>query len=227
MSRRRLPAPCSRSQGIIVNHIGMEAVITTLQRTVLQPIASLLHPEAASVGRGFDGHHSFMVQYKAGEDLGLDMHTDDSDVTFNVCLGRNFTGASLTICGDSRTTDHRQFFHSYVHERGRCLVHLGSRRHGADDIREGERNNLIIWNQNNAYRASEHYVNNQPYHKEGAPPDPRCLSYTHDRDFGQFLDYPPGKSNHRGGGWCPPAHACYDSMAPALSGSRHYARDEL
>ena len=28
-----------------------------------------------------------------GHDLGLDMHTDDSDVTLNVCLGREFTGA--------------------------------------------------------------------------------------------------------------------------------------
>ena len=202
--------------GIIVNNIGMQPVIGALQRSVLQPIANLLHPSTASIGRGFDGHHSFMVQYKAGEDLGLDMHTDDSDVTFNVCLGRNFTGASLTICGDSRTPNHRQFFHSYVHVIGRCLVHLGSRRHGADDIREGERNNLIIWNSNQAYRASAGYVNRQPYYREGAPPDPRCLSYTHDRDFGHFLDYPPNKRQFKGGGWCPPAHACYDQMAPAL-----------
>jgi len=208
--------------GIIVNNIGMHPVISQLQRTVLQPIANLLHPVAASTGRGFDSHHSFMVQYKAGEDLGLDMHTDDSDVTLNVCLGRNFTGAQLTVCGDSRTPNHRQFFINYVHVVGRCLVHLGSRRHGADNIHEGERNNLIIWNSNSAYRASSAYVNNQPYHREGAAPDPRCLSYTHDRDFGQFLDYPPGKTEHRGGGWCPPAHACYDRMAPQLSGRRYH-----
>lgn len=54
------------------------------------------------------------------------------------------------------------------------------------------------------------------YYAESKEPDPRCLSYTHDRDFGEFLDYPPGKENFRGGGWCPPAHACYDSMAPEL-----------
>ena len=59
-------------------------------------------------------------------------------------------------------------------------------------------------------------VNRQPYYREGAPPDPRCLSYTHDRDFGHFLDYPPNKRQFKGGGWCPPAHACYDQMAPAL-----------
>jgi len=212
--------------GIIVNNIGMQPVLTALQRNVLQPIAGLLYPAQALEGRGFDGHHSFMVQYKAGQDLGLDMHTDDSDVTFNVCLGRNFSGASLTICGDSRMPDHRLFFASYVHVVGRCLVHLGSRRHGADDIREGERNNLIIWNSNSAYRGSAKYVNNQPYHKEAAAPDPRCLSYTHDRDFGQFLDYPPGKADFRGRGWCPPAFACYDAMEPALGG-RGARHDEL
>ena len=27
-------------------------------------------------------------RYKAGEDVGLDMHEDDSDVTLNVCLGK-------------------------------------------------------------------------------------------------------------------------------------------
>jgi len=211
--------------GIIVNNIGMQPVISAVQRAVLQPIASLLHPTQAREGRGFDGHHSFLVQYKAGQDLGLDMHTDDSDVTFNVCLGRNFSGAGLTICGDSRMPDHRHFFYSYTHVVGRCLVHLGSRRHGADDIREGERNNLIIWNSNSAYRASDQYVNKQPYHTEVGVPDPRCLSYTHDRDFGHFLDYPPGKAQFRGGGWCPPAGACYDQMAPELGGRG--LRDEL
>ena len=34
-----------------------------------------------------------------GKDLGLDMHTDNSDITFNVCLGRDFDGAGLTFCG--------------------------------------------------------------------------------------------------------------------------------
>ena len=28
------------------------------------------------------------MQYRAGQDLGLDMHTDACDVTLNVCLGR-------------------------------------------------------------------------------------------------------------------------------------------
>ena len=173
----------------------MKPVISKLQRLVLYPISAMLYPTQAE--GGFTGHHSFMVKYKAGEDLGLDMHTDDSDVTFNICLGRNFTGATLTICGDSRAPTHRHFFKSYEHERGRALVHLGSRRHGADDIQLGERNNLIVWNSNQKYRDSPLHVNKQAYQKEEGEPDPRCLSYTHDRDYGTFLDYPPGEMTAR------------------------------
>lgn len=31
-------------------------------------------------------------------------------------------------------------------------MHLGTKRHGADDITSGERNNLIIWNHGIAFR---------------------------------------------------------------------------
>ena len=65
-------------------------------------------------------------------------------------------------------------------------------------------------------------VDRQPYHREEGPPDPRCLSYTHDRDFGGYLDYPPGKEEFVGRGWCPPHHACYDSMERVFA-----SKDEL
>ena len=69
--------------------------VTTNQ--VFSPIAKLLFPRA---GAGFfDHHHTFVVQYEPGKDLGLDMHTDSSHVTFNACLGKEFTGAPLVFCG--------------------------------------------------------------------------------------------------------------------------------
>merc|ERR1719231_1610739 len=63
---------------------------------VLQPLAHALFP---GIGSYLGHHHSFIVRYKVGEDLGLDMHTDDSDVTYNICLGKEFSGAGLTFCG--------------------------------------------------------------------------------------------------------------------------------
>ncbi len=61
-------------------------------------------------GRFFDcsHHHTFVVEYEPGKDLGLDMHTDASDVTFNACLGREFTGGLLVFCGLQGDPSHRR-----------------------------------------------------------------------------------------------------------------------
>ena len=57
----------------------MEAAFDRLQADILGPIAEALFPEHG--GGPLDGHHAFAVQYREGAEL--DMHTDDSDVTFN------------------------------------------------------------------------------------------------------------------------------------------------
>ena len=69
-------------------------------------------------------------------------------------------------------------------------MHLGSRRHGADNITSGERLNLVIWNHGLAWRESPGAAAHQrAYEQEGGPPDPRCVSYTHDRDYGTYKSY--------------------------------------
>ena len=107
--------------------------------------------------------------------------------------------------------DHRQVSRQYKHRRGQAVTHLGRRRHGADDISEGHRVNLIMWNYNSAYRASKSYAA-QWYEVEARSPDPRCVSYTHDRDYGQFKTYPDGKEAYAKRGWCPPRGAEYDGF---------------
>ena len=144
-----------RRYGVIVNDIGMCPMIDVLLHRVLRPIAAALMP--TEQGATLDTHRSFVVQYKVGEDRGLDLHTDNSDVTFNICLGKRFTGAKLTFCGHLGHPTHRQFSAEYTHRRGRCLVHLGQQRHGANDIESGERFNLIIWCRSFAFRQSDAY----------------------------------------------------------------------
>ena len=197
-----------------MNDIGMMDIITSLQQTYIWPIARILFPIEAS---NFNDHHSFIVRYTAGEDLGLDMHTDDSDVTFNICLGNsNFTGATLVFCGMFGSSNHRIQTHTYHHEIGRAILHLGSRRHGAENILKGTRQNLIVWNHNFAYRASERYHQKQhhmsQYQKEERQPDRICLSYTHDRDYTKYKSIPENiqKKNIHFHGWCPPQGKEYD-----------------
>lgn len=201
--------------GIVVNEIGMEPALDQLCHNLLQPLAHYLFP---GVGSHFDRHHTFVVRYKVGEDLGLDMHTDDSDVTFNVCLGKDFKGAGLQFCGDQGATDHRKASLQYQHRVGHCVVHRGHRRHGADDITEGERLNLIVWTRNIEYRRSRLWSKfniqsrSSSYKRESEPPDLVCLSFTHDRDYGVFKEYKGDKKRHRGKGWCPPIHAEYEGF---------------
>lgn len=199
--------------GVIVNEIGMRSMISSFQQKYIWVLARTLFPKQGDV---FHNHHSFIVRYQSDEDLGLDMHTDDSDVTFNVCLGEsNFTGATLVFCGMFGEVDHRQQTHTYHHEVGRAVLHLGSRRHGADDIESGTRVNLIVWNHNENYRQSYEYMAKRRadvYEKEEKPPDKVCLSYTHDRDYTHFKTIPESKRHLQFRPWCPPVGKEYDGF---------------
>eukprot|EP00929_Paragymnodinium_shiwhaense_P106902 TRINITY_DN72768_c0_g1_i1.p1 TRINITY_DN72768_c0_g1~~TRINITY_DN72768_c0_g1_i1.p1 ORF type:complete len:545 (+),score=105.26 TRINITY_DN72768_c0_g1_i1:74-1636(+) len=195
--------------GIIYNEIGLEPFVNEIQ-SMLQPLGQLLWP---GPGSEWDGHHCFIVRYREGEDLGLDMHTDDSDVTFNICLGLNFDGAGLQFCGGMGQPDHRKHSITYKHVKARCVCHLGRRRHGADDITSGERLNLILWNHSSTYRDSDDY-RSVDYFKEEGPPDSVCVSYTHDRDYGHFKKYPTGKEDFKGRGWCPRPKFEYEGFTP-------------
>ena len=196
--------------GVIVNEIGMRPLLTSFQQEYLWPVAKKLFPKQASQ---FDDHHSFIVRYQAEEDLGLDMHTDDSDVTFNVCMGEEFTGSTLSFCGMFGSPDHRKFSLVYHPEVGRAILHLGTRRHGADDIESGRRTNLIVWNHNWAWRAStEHKARRIYYQPEEGPPDDVCLSYTHDVDYPAYKDLPESVMRHPETyrPWCPPKGKEYE-----------------
>jgi len=193
--------------GIILNEIGWRPMVNILQDCVLAHISKKWWHHILP----FDSHHTFIVRYKEGEDKGLDMHTDDSDVTFNLCLGREFTGATLTFCGGMGKPDHRKHSYTFDHEKGRCVWHLGRLRHGADDLASGERLNLIIWNHSSAYRETAEYIL-PGYQKEDGPPDKVCLSFTHDRDYGVFKEYTEKIKGFEGRGWCPRKNFEYDGF---------------
>ena len=126
--------------GVVLNDIGLRPSLNALQ-TLVQPVAQALFPVE---GATLDDHHTFVVSYRPEQDKGLDMHIDNSDVTLNVCLGEEFTASGLTFCGTMGAPDHRQVSTCYQHLRGQAVMHLGRRRHGADDITEGHRINLIM-----------------------------------------------------------------------------------
>lgn len=84
-------------------------------------------------------------------DRKLDFHVDDSAVTLNVCLGKEFTNGQLYF-GGVRCSSHtantlpRADEEIYVeHQVGTACFHLGNHRHRALPITNGRRFNLILW----------------------------------------------------------------------------------
>ena len=192
------------SYGLVLNDIGLRPLLDELLKVIL-PLTTLLFPEE---GSRFDAHHSFVVKYRRGEDTSLDMHHDDSEVTLNVCLGKAFTGATLSFCGGYAADAHRKHTCTYTHERCRAVLHRGTHRHGADEIESGERVSLIVWAKSSAYRQNPAYLRSsigrrrrllrEGLSAELAPtderPDPICLSVRHDPDFGEHKVFPDGRS---------------------------------
>ena len=129
----------------------------------------------------------------------LDMHYDSSEATLNVCLScDNFTSGGLRFCGRFGDNDHRTASHMYNYSKGHTVLHLGRHRHGADNISDGERINLILRARNSAYRGAAAF--DSPHRKELGDPELLCLSKANDRDYEAQL-----KRLDKGGGSINPA----------------------
>ncbi|XP_077996401.1 2-oxoglutarate and iron-dependent oxygenase domain-containing protein 2-like [Glandiceps talaboti] len=130
--------------GILLNELGFdEDFITPLRVDYLRPITRLLFPDWG--GDCLDSHKAFIVKYKLGEDLALNYHYDNAEVTINVSLGREFSEGALYF-GDMRWVPLQDTECSeYAHKPTYGLLHRGQHMHGAMRITEGERYNLIIW----------------------------------------------------------------------------------
>eukprot|EP01035_Chromulina_nebulosa_P017572 gene17572-23140_t len=178
--------------GLILNDIGMESFMSTLLEDYISPISSVLFSREA-VAQSLDHHHSFLVEYKDKDgDIGLDMHHDASEVTFNLCLGKEFEGSGLKFCGPSGSNNNRKLQHTYSHKKGFAILHLGRHRHGADNISSGHRINLIMWCRSSRFRIAAYNgeINPDGYPKqtEIEAPDFECLSKTNDDDYYKQLN---------------------------------------
>ncbi|CAG2246755.1 2-oxoglutarate and iron-dependent oxygenase domain-containing protein 2 [Mytilus edulis] len=140
-----------RSIQVILNfqHINLVSrncprrILIPLREKYLHSITAHLYPECG--GDDLDSHKAFVVKYKMGEDLDLNFHYDNAEVTINVALGKDFTGGDLYF-GDMRTKHNAQTqYKEYQHVKYTGLLHRGQHMHGAKPIHSGERYNLIIW----------------------------------------------------------------------------------
>ena len=146
--------------GAILDDFGFDSFLNRLMTEYISPLSTLLFKDTG--GDSLDEHHGFVVEYKMGKDVSLDFHSDDSDVTFNVCLGREFSGGTIYFNGlrcrmCQLTSSSEQEYVEIEHKLGRALLHRGQHRHGANEITSGERYNLILWCRSNQYRQQDNF----------------------------------------------------------------------
>ena len=144
----RAAANSMHDHGVELGAIGLDSVVTDwMEERLRDLLVEHFEPfEAATL----DHHHSYLVQYGRELDEDLGFHVDDSEVTLNLCLGEDFSGAELVMLG-ARCDRHRQTpiepaeALEIHHEPGSLVIHSGCHRHRVDPIRRGVRRNVIGW----------------------------------------------------------------------------------
>jgi len=151
--------------GAILDEFGFGNLLNDWMIKIVKPMGIKLFPEFGS--DTLDNHHGFLVEYEMGKDTNLGFHVDDSEVTLNVCLGKNFEGGSLFFRG-VRCDDHQQTSWTkeeeieFFHEPGVALIHAGRHRHGANPITKGHRINLILWCRSTEWRKERSKKGDHP-----------------------------------------------------------------
>lgn len=129
----------SRSEGYLAAP-SFQTFYLELLNKFMRPIARLLFPEIV----GYDSQtFGFSIQYQAGMDTSLRLHTDASAVTMNVNLNlpnEAFTGSEVDFYNPVNGGKSRLKF-----KPGMAMIHRGSIPHAAQPITSGTRTNLVFW----------------------------------------------------------------------------------
>ncbi|XP_038707456.1 2-oxoglutarate and iron-dependent oxygenase domain-containing protein CP2-like isoform X2 [Tripterygium wilfordii] len=134
--------------GAVLDDFGLETMLEKLMNDFISPISKIFFPEVG--GSTLDSHHGFVVEYGIDRDVELGFHVDDSEVTLNVCLGKQFSGGELFFrgvrCDKHVNTDSQsEEVLDYFHVPGHAVLHHGRHRHGARATTSGCRVNLLLW----------------------------------------------------------------------------------
>ncbi|KAJ7943082.1 2-oxoglutarate (2OG) and Fe(II)-dependent oxygenase superfamily protein [Quillaja saponaria] len=146
--------------GAVLDDFGLETMLDQLMNGFISPISRVFFPEVG--GSTLDSHHGFIVEYGTDRDVDLGFHVDDSEVTLNICLGKQFLGGELFFrgirCDEHINTEAQsEEISDYYHVPGHAVLHRGRHRHGARATTSGHRVNLILWCRSSGFRELKKY----------------------------------------------------------------------
>lgn len=129
----------SRSEGFLAAP-SFQTFYRELLDTYMRPIARMLFPEVT----GYDSQtFGFSIQWQAGMDTSLRLHTDASAATLNINLnmpGEEFTGSEVDFYDKATGKVNRLSF-----KPGTAMIHRGGEAHAAQPITSGTRSNFVLW----------------------------------------------------------------------------------
>ncbi|XP_047321549.1 2-oxoglutarate and iron-dependent oxygenase domain-containing protein CP2-like [Impatiens glandulifera] len=151
--------------GVVLDDFGMEPMLNKFMEDFIRPMSRVLFSEVG--GSSLDSHHGFVVEYGINRDVDLGFHVDDSEVTLNACLGKQFSGGELFFRGvrcDNHVNSetHPEEIYDYSHIPGHAVLHRGRHRHGARATTDGHRINLLLWCRSSALREMKKYQKEFP-----------------------------------------------------------------
>ncbi|KAG8366675.1 hypothetical protein BUALT_Bualt17G0104200 [Buddleja alternifolia] len=146
--------------GAVLDDFGMETMLDKLMEDFIRPMSKVFFAEVG--GSTLDAHHGFVLEYGMDRDVDLGFHVDDSEVTLNVCLGKQFSGGELFFRGvrcekHVNTETQSEEIFDYSHVPGHAVLHRGRHRHGARATTSGNRINLLLWCRSSVFRELRKY----------------------------------------------------------------------
>lgn len=143
-----------RSEGYLAAP-GFQDFYQLLLDMYMRPVARLLYPEVM----GFDTQtFGFSIQWQAGMDTSLRLHTDASAVTMNINMnlpGEEFSGSEIDFYDPTSGKINRLSF-----EPGTAMIHRGNVAHAAQPITNGKRSNIVLWLYGNGMRVPSQNTKN-------------------------------------------------------------------
>eukprot|EP00397_Hematodinium_sp_SG-2012_P018731 GEMP01019200.1.p1 GENE.GEMP01019200.1~~GEMP01019200.1.p1 ORF type:complete len:387 (+),score=62.71 GEMP01019200.1:142-1302(+) len=138
-----------------------EQLLDLLKNTIMDPLSRKLFPDVLNPDGDTSFRYGFIIGYsdslKEGGNISrkaLDTHTDDSEVTMTICLGREYTGGNVILRHLREDPNEGEEQTRIKMETGQATLFYGQQLHQVEDITSGERHIFVIWARSNKYRAA-------------------------------------------------------------------------
>ncbi|CAN8321071.1 unnamed protein product [Cochlearia groenlandica] len=145
--------------GVVLDDFGLDGMLDKLVEGFILPITKAFFSDVC--GSTLDCHHGF-VEYGKESDADFDFHVDESEVTLNVCLGKDFAGGERYFqgirCEKHVNTDTKpEETFDYCHVPGQAVLHCGCHRYGSRATTSGDHVNMILLCRSSVFRETKAY----------------------------------------------------------------------